>query len=273
MDHMEPSRPGAGRYWALKPLWDSGCYSLADVAVSVPQRAPGPRAAMAVASPAELEFLRASRGLPRPGAPLLGAALANLANWVRESPEPDLPGRAKSTGGKSLKDREFRATLLEQAKGPHTTNGALHWRMQRPHVPSTFPDRTNIGGPEPPTFVPTGRRERRCTAPDGPEFTGHIVSGPPAESADDKFRIHWWDLEKYDTARRAKASIKRQQGCGYKVASKTAFDDGSVHVQWQDSEEVRDSLNEGMLNDFYTRAAPLPTAPVVTPLTGTSSPD
>ena len=93
---------------------------------------------MAVASPVEFERLRAARGLPRPGAPLLGAALANLANWVRESPETDLPGRTKSTGGKSLKDREFRATLLEQAKVPYTTNGALHWRMQRPHVPTTF---------------------------------------------------------------------------------------------------------------------------------------
>ena len=38
MDHMKQSRPGAGRYWALKPLWDSGCYSLADVAVNVPGR-------------------------------------------------------------------------------------------------------------------------------------------------------------------------------------------------------------------------------------------
>ena len=113
---MQPSRPGAGRYWALKPLWDSDSYSLADVAVSVPDRCaamavscpvnvPGPRAAkrLAVASIVEFEHLRASRGLPRPGAPLLGAALANLANWVRESLEPDLPGRTKSTGSKPNK--------------------------------------------------------------------------------------------------------------------------------------------------------------------------
>ena len=171
---------------------------------------------------------------------LLGAALANLANWVRESPEPDLPGRTKSTGGKPLKDREFRAKLQEEAKGPHTTNGALHWRMRRPHVPSTLPDRTGTGNPAPPTSVPTGRLGRRYTAPDGPEFTGHIVSGPPAESVDNKFGIRR-DVEEYGSAGQANASIKLQQKCGYKIASKTVLEDGSVHVQWQDSVEIRDS--------------------------------
>jgi len=225
MDRMKPSRPGAGRHWALKPLWDSGCYSLSDVAVSVPDRGAAmavscpvsvpPRAAenLAVASLVEFEHLNASRGLPLPGAPSLGAALASLANWVREHPEPDLPGRAKSTGGKPLKDREFRAKLQEEAKGPHTTNRALHWRMRRPHVPSTLPDRTGTGDPAPPTSVPTGRLGRRYTAPDGPEFTGHIVSGPPAESVDNKFRIRL-DVEEYGSAGQANASIKLQQKCG-----------------------------------------------------------
>jgi len=152
-------------FWRFR----GSCLVLVDVAVSVPDRGAAmavsypvsvpPRAAesLAVASLVEFGHLNASRGLPLPGAPSLGAALASLANWVREHPEPDLPGRAKSTGGKPLKDREFRAKLQEEAKGPHTTTGALHWRMRRPHVPSTLPDRASTGDPAPPTSVPTGR--------------------------------------------------------------------------------------------------------------------
>jgi hypothetical protein len=54
------------------------------MAVSCPVSVPSPRAAesLAVASIVEFEHLRASRVLPRPGAPSLGAALASLANWV-----------------------------------------------------------------------------------------------------------------------------------------------------------------------------------------------
>jgi hypothetical protein len=82
-DHGLCGRPGAGRYWAVHPLWDSGCYSLADVAVNIGFRAGQVKA---VANSKECDRLTVSRELPVSTAPGLGAALANLADWASESP-------------------------------------------------------------------------------------------------------------------------------------------------------------------------------------------
>jgi hypothetical protein len=177
MDHMKHSRPGAGRYWALKPLWDSGCYSLADVrvAIDVPGRL---TTAKAVASARDLGNLACQRGLPTPCAPRLNAALANLANWVQLHPDADPP---KSSGELPFHIRQFRADLQEKAQGPCSTDGALRWRAKRPHVPTALPDRSTDDPAPPRATVPTGRGEQRVPSTDGPVYKGTIISGPPAD--------------------------------------------------------------------------------------------
>jgi len=112
-DYGLRGRPGAGRYWAVYPLFVSGCYSLADIAVNVERTGQ----LKAVANSKEFGRLTISREPPESTAPGLGAAVGNLVDWPSESPSQARHLKTMPSGGVSIARRQLRASLQEEAHG------------------------------------------------------------------------------------------------------------------------------------------------------------